>query len=149
MSIDEEIHKSTQAVYLWLFDRTGVYVATVSMTMTVTAYSLLTLARGEFDFITMVGIALIGIQCMLHYKLQHAKHYEAFNARARAWYESRLRFYLLCFWLAVILGDVLQGSPLNFFSSVLMTFMFNYVWTCQIRKREPPERLVFASQGTL
>ncbi len=145
--MDEKMIKLVQDAYLWVFDRTGIYIATVSMIMTVLAYSLITLERDKVDFITLFGLAIIGLHCMFKYKLQHAGSYEAYNANARLWQQSRLRFYLLCFWIGIILSDVFRGSILGFASSVLITVLFHYVWVCQIRKREPPEKLALVPQG--
>lgn len=148
MATDDKLIKASQDAYLWLYDNTGIYVGTVGMICAVIGDAALVLHRGNVTTFTIISVALAGFICFLRYWLQNSEKYEIFNAVSRAWAESLARMVLNYSWLFFALMDLLNHRWLPAMSAILNLFFFGYVLCWQIRKREPPEKLVFAPQGS-
>jgi hypothetical protein len=148
MKIDQKLLETTQAAYLWVFDRTGVYVATIGFTIQVSIPFIQSHAKGSLDYMALLLMVFLSVGLGFRYSLQHAGKYEVFNAMARQLDEHRWRPLMLGMWLGLILANLITMSGWYAFTAFLQLFYFCYVCCWQIRKREPPEKLVFAPQAS-
>lgn len=147
MSIDVQIQKATQDAYLWLFDRTGIYVSTIGMATQVSVAFLQSWNDGKINYMAVFVAAFLSINLFARYHLQHSGSYETYNAVARHWYEFKLRHVACVSWLAFAMITALLRDWGYCFASLLQLVYFGYMMTWQIRKREPPEKMVFAPHG--
>lgn len=145
---DAKVFAKSQAAYLWLYDRTGIYVGTIGMTTIVAADALTVLHHGKLGPIVFVNLTIIGFLCGFRYHIQNSEKYEVFNAIARHWHEARWRPVLGFIWIALMFDDLIHQRWLLVAACILNFCFFGYVLCWQIRKREPPEKLVFAPQGS-
>lgn len=141
-SVDERLILMVQEVYLWLWDRTGVFVgaltavlALIALALTASSILLAVLAGAIFS---IHGILLIFIQ---------GAGLGRFNAEARRWRYSVLRSLLIAVDLACLLQEAWGGHLPHVISYLLIVTAFLYLPCIQIRDREPPEKFNFASEG--
>lgn len=132
--IDAKLIDLTQDAYLWLFDRTGVYVATLSMILCMGANSSNLTAPG-----TLVSIALFGGSQIGPYVLQHKKLFTSFNATARYWRSSAFRIAGCVFIAGLAGGHLFNGKLSMALSDVVCLFVMAFCFSVQIREREPKE----------
>lgn len=144
---DEFILKRTQDSYLWLFDRTGVYAGTVAVTAFLAGEMFDNLDDKAFTGLTMFNIGLNGANCIFRCVLQNSEKYEIYNAIARSWSSSVMRIVICVSFLAIAIVETASGQYFSAISCMLNILFFNYALSWQIRKREPPEKIVFAPQS--
>lgn len=144
--IDQKLIEYVQAVYLWLFDRTGVYVASIAFAF----IALLTagwLYRDYFPaWFTLLIFVIISLALSQPYQLQDKGLFDAFNMISREYQKSFFRRF------AVLITGVFFVQSIVFFLVTLKTKYLGYVCTdflllcwlylscVQIRKRNPPEK---------
>lgn len=141
-SVDERLILMVQEVYLWLWDRTGVFVGALTAVLaliaaTLTTSTLLTAALAGAIF-SLHGILLIFIQ---------GAGLRIFNAQARQWRRSILRPLLIAFDLACLAQEAWEGHLPHVMGYLLIITGLLYLPCIQIRDREPPEKFNFASEG--
>lgn len=135
--LDRAIIDRVQDAYLWFYDRTGVYVATVELGL-----FLVSVLINHDSMVAVVVMFLIMALCLLPmYRWQDMNQIERFNAASRQFRDSRFRKFLL-----VLL--VVASFPIDMCTlSNTVCLLWSFVNCVQIRKREPPERHVMAMQG--
>lgn len=144
IAIDDKIIAWTQTVYLWLWDRTGIYVATLLFIGIVFSTFLYDRKMGIFDFILVTASA---IWCGMRYAVQ-GKDLRLLNTLQRSWAEWTVRRYLLCLInIPILFLSLLELNPWHV-SSNLLSLAWLYLACVQVRDREPPEKLSFAKQNT-
>lgn len=148
MKIDEKFLETTQSAYLWVFDRTGVYVATIGFAIQVTIPFLQSYSKGSLDYAGLFVMVFLAVGLGWRYHAQHANQFEIFNALSREMQVTRWRPFMLWMWIALVMANLLTMTWAYAFTSALQLFYFCYVCAWQIRKREPPEKLVFAPQAS-
>lgn len=141
--LDRFIIHSVQDVYLWIFDRTGLCVGTLALTLPVLAIILGGHGLGWFEMLYLSYMALVS---WVLYSDQMNNRIELFNARAERNRMSMGRRVLNIIVVYGIIQDVVRLHPTHLVGW-LGWLAFSYVMVIQIRKREPPEHLEFAKQG--
>lgn len=152
-TIDQKLLAKSQDAYLWLFDRTGIYVATIGVTIQVSVPFLNAISTGKLDYFQLAVMAFLCVGQFLRYQLQHNEKFEAFNAMSRILVTHWARKLSNVFWLtnftAFVIVTWFNHTAWHIMVvSLLQFFFFGYVSCWQIRKREPPAKLVFASQAS-
>ena len=146
--IDDWILAHVQAAYLWLFDRTGVYLGTCAMIVLVAGRAAWVPTRLVGPPIWLdVAIVLFLIYILHRYwRLQHARDYAQLNWRVELWRCSPIRRCMLLIWPIVPLSDVYHswGAPISMLGaltdSVCGLVALFYLAACYTRDREPPEK---------
>lgn len=141
-ALDERLIALVQEAYLWLWDRTGVFVGTLVATLMLIAAWLTTeiLWGGALlaAVFTIYGVVLIFMQ---------GAGLASFNVQARRWRGSILRILLIVYDVASLLGEVYSGHLAHALAGILIIVSVLYLPCVQLRDREPPEKHVFASEG--
>lgn len=148
MKIDEKLLETTQNAYLWIFDRTGIYVATVGFAIQIAIPFIQSYAKGSLDYVSLALMVFLAVGLSLRYAMQHAEKYEIFNAVARHARYMTWRPLVLWMWIALVTVNLLTMAWWYALTAAMQLFFFCYVCTWQIRKREPPEKLAFAPQAS-
>src|SRR6266576_961911 len=84
-AFDQFLLSKVQDGYLWLLDRTGVYVATLIFSSFLVAGAIgIFQNKADLGWMIFIGIciAIIGLTCLLPYSLQDKGKNETFNAIA-------------------------------------------------------------------
>lgn len=136
-ALDDHLIRLTQEVYLWLWDRTGVYVATL-MFAAVVGDHVFWHPLEIFDFIVL---AFFGVWAGVRYVAQ-AKDLRWLNATQRAWADFWLRRPVMVVIAVLLAGDVLKLDAWRAASDVC-SFAWNYLACVQVRDREPQDLLSF------
>lgn len=147
--MDRKLIEWTQTAYLWVLDRTGVYLGTVASALYVAGllpwYAIRGRPPGVIDAVFLVLILALFQRT---WRQQHDRRRHAeLNAEALAYRESTVRLVLIWSFPAMLALDavsVYHKGALAMLGSVLQTavsiFVFVYVDACCVRDREPPER---------
>lgn len=135
MKMDGWIISALQDTYLWLLDRTGVYVATVSFA-TYTVVAGLNIAQGAFPtWAWIVLLAFVGLSSGHKYLMQDKGKNESLNFSAMRMEEWRWRhsinIALFCFLIIALLAlDVVEIiEQLGF-------LLFGYCFLIKVRDRD-------------
>lgn len=134
-----------QDAYLWLFDRTGIYVGVLMFAMCVIDHIIM-IAQWGSGPMTLVTAAAGGIWSLQMAKCQKDSKAK-FNLIARFWRTSiyRKMLTLMSIWMAVI---GLANTPLASLGLVITIVMYGCLPSIYLRDREPPEHHSFAPQGS-
>lgn len=144
--IDERILEWTQATYLWILDKTGLYLGTcVIVAYLAGKFTLWSIDEipDAFDIVIVVIVLLISQRT---WYLQHAKMYATLNVVAGNWQNNSLRkifagLSILCILPLVILEhDRAAGIAASAIDVIVVTWTFCYLVACRVRDREPPEK---------
>lgn len=146
--LDEKLQKATQDAYLWVFDRTGIYVATIGVAIQVAIPFIKAIGDRKLDYVSLFVMGWLCLGLFQSYYMQHGNKFEVFNASARAWQDHTVRIVANWFWVVMCILSALTRDWHLSATAFLQFFYFGYVLTWQIRKREPPEKLVFAPQAS-
>lgn len=144
---DEAALRAVQDAYLWLLDRTGVYVATVTSISYLTGKMTWIATRNRpLDWVDVIFISLILLFIQTGWSKQHSGKLDEYNAQARVWRETWMRdsFFLLCPFSTMMTLVTWNGlaSACSILDDASVLLVFGYLFTVQLRKREPPEKLV-------
>lgn len=156
--IDEWMITRGQAAYLWLYDWTGVYVATIAAIVMVLSNCSGAIFRlrpvGTIDLL-LCGINLIVL--LPYYKDQDRARYTAYNARAMFFQDNLFRriisqFFFITLFLEPLrfIWDPETWSILQLMFSECCILMYFVLMCVCIREREPKEwfkRLELSSQS--
>lgn len=141
--MDTWLLNRTQAAYDWVFDRTGVYCATLRFCSLLLMLVPELARRGMVDMYTFVFVGIWGVQCGFAYHWQDTKAYAEHNAGVMLWEVSWVR---RCALPGMLFGFVAADIMLRHWAWIawpegcLMTW--SYLSTVTIRDREPPEKEV-------
>lgn len=148
--IDEYFVKQTQNAYLWLFDRTGIYVGSLLFVL-VAMPTFLASFRRPINAIDLIFVAVAALFILPYYNDQAKKRYLIFNARA-TWIQSstigrtiRYVFTTLPFFIFIIdLVGFLAGISFNMSTFLemiaqLLSCSYMFLLCALIREREPKD----------
>jgi hypothetical protein len=136
---DEKVCDWIENFYLWWFDRTGVMLATVAMTIILIAYFLM----GAYTHI--VGVFLLGLVGLfwgLNYNMQASGKHELCNGYAIAWRGATFRLFCTFYnGMSLIMGFVV--GPINWNMQIGTVLMILYGYICCIRLRDRDKKPFF------
>lgn len=135
---DELITRMMQEIYLWIFDRTGVYIGSLMVVHAALITALaLPMHEGNFWKIFCAGFLLI---CLMIagtvWHLQMISSNSLFNAVALSYRDNMLRPCLLVFFCVVGVADAISGKFYDAAWDALLC-LNNYYQCIMIRDREP------------
>ncbi len=145
LALDGWIISSLQDFYLWLLDRTGVYVATL-MFITYIAGVSPDIIRGHLPWWNLIFIGLVGAIITLPYRRQDRGDVKRYNAFAISLEGMVIRHGFNGLQIGVAVGSIAEGNYLNVAGSLMM-LIYQYWWVVKIRERDkkpflkPAERL--------
>lgn len=143
---DAWLMAQSQRAYLWLLDRTGVYVATVGMLIYALGVSVFMFGQGKVSVVLTVILGLYGVILGFRYWQQDTQKNGEFNEISRNWSEAVVRRILMT--MTLVIGAASFQNLFTMFSYICDFVFFGYVLTIQIRERTPPEKeLNLAHQG--
>ena len=145
---DDWLVRRTQEAYLWAFDRTGIFVASIGM-LCLGIMGSFDIAGGDFSKFDVVIYALWIMIYYRRYGLQSDRRYKEFNDEAMRFRSSRTRLFIVCLVVVSIpVLAILHRATLTGLGSMLVAlFQFCYLNCVNIRDREPPEKR-FAQMAT-
>jgi hypothetical protein len=130
---DERMIEVMQDSYLWLWDRTGVYVGTLFF-----AFCAADLAfYGNLCWFDFAWLTLMGVIAGIRYVAQ-TKSLRELNDIQRMWRDIWGRFYIVLFTLLFMAGDVVLVNWMHFVSDTC-NLGYLLIGCIQIREREPKE----------
>jgi hypothetical protein len=132
LAADTYLIETTQEAYLWLWDRTGVYVATLIFSAVVCSHVVHGLDWGSF-----IGLAIMGAFSTQRYIAQQ-KDLRRLNLLALGWRTPWLRLFYLSILFACVVADIAK-----FRAGELVGDIFFALWNClacvQVRDRDPKD----------
>lgn len=131
-----------EAGYLWLMDRTGIYVGTLTFVGWTTPVLVAQIYRGTYwlDYVAVLVFALIGVS---QYLAQSKRMHKKWNVDAERWRRSSTRAILTLVWVSFLPWDyVRRGIPEV--ASSLLTLAILYLWGVRLRDPEKPEKKISA-----
>lgn len=134
--LDESAKQAAQNSYLWLLDRTGVYVATVQMAMYLLSGALITLKNGYMPWWIIIFLGLPGVFMGMKYLLQDKGKNDAINAGAMMYEASGFRQFANFYFTTMILLDFILRAGLYDVGFNLILLMIGYVETIKVRDRD-------------
>lgn len=133
--IDAKMIDLTQDAYLWLYDRCGIYIATVSV--------VLLLAGEAISYRGPIGLVLTGFICLSispRYLLQMMGLKDAINAMARSDRTAKWRYIYIVLMLILILAPGKSWGSFALGAACDLAALA-YVNVVQLRDREPKDFL--------
>jgi hypothetical protein len=130
--------------YLWLWDRTGIYLATIMFwgIILFTGISLITSKLPVLDII----IALVWIIMILpYYIFQKEGNLTVVNSMSRRWRYSFGRSMAYALQIGMLVGGFYMGD--NHLPITLSVWLVQYLLCVQIRDREPKSFFEMKLQG--
>jgi hypothetical protein len=136
---DEKVCDWIEDFYLWWFDRTGVMLATVAMTIILIAYFLV----GAYTHtICWFLLGLVGLFWGLNYSMQASGNHELCNCYAIAWRGATFRLFCTSYnGIVLIIGFI--GSPINWNMQIGTALLLLYGYICCIRLRDRDKKPFF------
>jgi hypothetical protein len=138
VKLDEYLLALCQETYLWVFDRTGIYVATVMFMLYAVVAALQLLLNQGSPWVWLPLIVFVGLSASTQYRLQD-KGPVPFNAMSLAVRSLPLRFYVNFFMLSLLLAQafslVIRFDLAGFISQVLFV-LYGYFQVVLIRDRD-------------
>lgn len=134
LNLDQKILSLFQEGYLWLLDRTGVYVATVAF-LIYAVIALMEISNGSSLWIWGPLVAFVGLAQSNAYRMQDRAQNEKFNLIAMMMEVSRLRHYFNLLLIALALSAMLT-LDVRFFFSQFGFVAYGYVMLVKIRDRD-------------
>jgi hypothetical protein len=134
LKVDEWVKSLIQNTYLWLLDRTGIYVATLMFAAYVPAPGV-AIIRGHDQIFNGIFIAIVGIALAYPYILQDKGDNEAFNATAMWAENSVLRHVLIFLQISLVVSTMISLDIIGFVICTLQ-LVYLYLWTVKIRDRD-------------
>lgn len=143
--IDDFIINGVQTVYLWVLDRTGVYVGSLMVANSGIAFVAGYRADASVAFKIVWAIVTLSflLQACARWFMQHHLSHNVYNAGALVAREMPLRLYGVCFIFGTLAIDLLL---LDLRSIVINCACLLHIQSMciLIRDREPKEWLSFA-----
>lgn len=137
--LDSQIILKLQEAYLWLYDRSGVYVATCMMVSIFIGIGALTLNDGKMDFLRIFVVILNLVVVIPNYWMQEKQEFTQFNFIAMMLHQSMFRFGFVYFWcFPMFMLDMLLMKWAWGINQVAV-IVFLYLSCIMIREREPKD----------
>jgi hypothetical protein len=140
----------SQRAYLWLYDWTGIYVATLDLMLTAVFVVVNVSYNNMGIVVSLILLVLRGIFMWAKYWQQDTGNLDRFNAEARQWQNSNVRWLSNGSFFGFVVFDALSRNVIVI--GDLAFFVLSYLLTVQIREREPRDFKIgvgkMASQGT-
>lgn len=130
---DAKLIDIVQNAYLWVWDRTGIYVSTLLFILYVGDHFFWA-ALKWFDFIFL---AWAGLWCSYLYVVQ-SKDLRRLNDDLRQWRDFAVRPYLMILSFSIVMVDVLSLNAWHLASDICW-LGWGYLACIQVRDREPKE----------
>lgn len=124
-----------QAFYLWLLDRTGVYLATVNMVLYLVSFGFWITKDGKVSLIGLALLAIVGLMNMIRYWWQEKEQYDTLNAGAMSFEASRFRQWGNGYFIAITIWDMVFFHALDLCFDLCM-LAIQYSMTVKIRERD-------------
>ncbi len=134
LKLDNWIISYLQNLYLWLLDRTGVYVATLMFVTYVGGFSP-DIIRGEFPWWNLMFIGLAALIIAIPYQEQNNGDIKRYNAFAIKIEGLFLRHAFNSFQIGLAVGSVIAGRYINS-AGCLVMLIYQYLWVIKIRDRD-------------
>jgi hypothetical protein len=132
-ALDQRIIDLVQEAYLWLWDRTGAYVATFLFASYVADH----FCWGPLGWLDFFFLAFFGWWAGIRYVAQ-SKDLRRLNDVQRAWRDFSPRLYFTLVMLPFVVGHAAQLEAWKLASDGFM-FLWIYLACVQVREREPKE----------
>lgn len=141
IELDRWFVDMVQEAYLWLYDWTGIYVATIEAILLIIGFIGLGVSTSPV-LMGCLGICLISL--IRSYLWQDKKLYKLYNAAALRYRDSLVRYFCQYLQISLLITDTIQHHE-SFFTilkncgsvgCLFLVFVLNAV--C-IREREPKE----------
>lgn len=136
-AFDARLIELTQEAYLWLWDRTGVFVATLFFAAYVGDHAL----WGSLTWFDFLLLAIFGA-LSAHRYLAQSTDLRWLNAHQRAWRDLGPRPYFTIIVIVFLAKDLLQLNAWHF-ASDCMSLLWSYLGCVQVRDREPKDFFAF------
>lgn len=145
--LDAYLIDKAQSAYLWVFDWTGVYVATLAFLSIATPMVLGMMRRiqdGSYSSPAFAGFLLVlnGLFLMRPYLLQERGEHDIYNMIAlfarHHWLPTSLRWFLICLGISGMMHFTLRGQYVRAVAEIgWVTYVL--LVCVMIREREPRE----------
>ena len=148
-AFDQFLLSKVQDGYLWLLDRTGVYVATLIFGSFLVAAAIgIFQHKTDHGWMVFIGvcIAIIGLTCLLPYGLQDKGKNEKFNALALYIEAGYSRHFFVGLQYGFLVMDLIDLDVISIIATIFLIACF-ILQTVKIRDRDkkpffkPVERL--------
>lgn len=126
-----------QDAYLWLLDRTGIYVGTIMMACfsIVTVYNVATASAFSTKIILVTLLFFVSLVCIWMYYLQDKGQNEIFNSIALSWEGSTIRHGIFGYQIGGLIADLcVRDYGQAFITLFLVAIIF--VQAVKIRDRD-------------
>lgn len=138
-NFDSAIIARVQDAYLWLYDRSGMYVATCMMVCIFTGMGALTISDGKMDWFRIFVVLLNFVVIIPNYLMQDKQKFIEFNLMAMMLHQSSFRFWFVHGWLyPICVIDLIMFHWAWAFNQVAVA-VFMYLSCIMIREREPKD----------
>ena len=134
LRFDSWMISNLQNLYLWLLDRTGIYVATL-MFITYAGSLSPDIIRGKYPWWNCAFIALIGLVVILPYLKQDRGDVKRYNAFAIEIEGLIIRHAFNGLQIGLGVGSAIAGDYLSASGCFLM-LIYQYLWVIKIRNRD-------------
>lgn len=137
-SIDSKIIEAVQAAYLWLYDRTGVFLATLTFATIVADVFCggLTTGLRLFDFLFL---GYVGLTSAVRYHMQSTGQIAALNLGQLELRNSTIvRPIFIALMLSIIVIATYKSDAWKV-ASALLALLWQYLFCILIRDREPKD----------
>lgn len=152
LGFDAYLIERINTAYLWLLDRTGVYVATLAF-ITYTAMVALLLANGRSIWFWLPVLAFVGLSMGHKYLMQDKGQNDIFNLGAMQWESWRWRHYFNISIVIFIIVEIIALTPIEAIIDIGFV-TYGYLLTIKIRDRdkkpffEKQEQLAMQEHGS-
>jgi hypothetical protein len=144
LKMDDAIIAYLNSAYLWIWDRTGITVAMIAFpAWVITTFIIFDMNLSVFGLCLFAIIG--GFMTRYHY-LQSNGFFEVFNYTAQLWHVSFMRRGFNVCSLVITIIRLFEGRYMMAIVDLLSILVMQFLCV-KIRKREPPEKHVFAPQG--
>jgi len=142
-AIDQRLIDWVQAIYLWIFDRTGMQVGVCTFLLLAPLF----LIRGVDGWGAFIALAMCGLYSFLLVAAQ-TTGLATFNMMARGWRESPFRLAAMALDVGFLVADLITLDLARMAGDVILIVVFLYLSCIQLRDREPPEHRQLAPEGS-
>lgn len=135
IKLDRYLIDGSQNSYLWLLDRTGVYLATILMVAHIGSFACLTLRDGKLSWLWMGFVLILGLGDMIRYWWQEKEQYDAINAGAMEFEAWKWRHFGNGWFIAMLLLDLIRLTPWDAGFDICLLGA-QYLMTVKVRKQD-------------
>lgn len=124
-----------QTTYLWLLDRTGVYVASLCFMIYAIIASCFVLGGSGSLWLWGPLLVVVGVSNTPRYLMQDKGQNDRYNALALFMQGMQFRNYLNVFLLGIFFGELLLGEVFGAIANLLF-ILYGYLQIVMIRDRD-------------